>query len=70
MGNEKYLKLTQAEIDIIVDVIHRVYPNHDVNDISMAFVNKGITLSEAQEFENGEIVFPICVRFKKENSKH
>lgn len=69
MGEGKNLKLTQAQMDIIVDAIHRAYPNYDVNDVSMSLVNNGLTIDEAKELENGELVFSLCLRFKKVNDQ-
>ena len=66
---EKVLKLTEEQVDFIVNAIHRVYPNYDVNDVSMALANNGIKFSDAKELENGELVFSLCLRFQKENNK-
>ena len=66
MGDEKTLTLTKAQVDVIADAIHKNYPNYDVNDILCSLAHTGLTINDAKELDNGELVFSLGLRLIKD----
>ena len=56
---------TEEQLNRLADVIHEFFPDFDINDAILHLKNNGLT-TDLKNYENGDIVFTIALRFYKE----
>ena len=64
-ANQKVLKLTEGQVQRIVDVLNETGLDLNVQDVTLGLREKGLTFNDAKELENGELVFTLALRMKK-----
>lgn len=63
--NQKVLKLTEGQVQRIVDVLNETGLDLNVQDVTLGLRENGLTFNDAKELENGELVFTLALRMKK-----
>lgn len=63
---EVVLKLTKEQVDLIVEIIHKYDPYINVEDATLKLNENGLTIDDTKTLENGDLVFAIALRLKKE----
>ena len=63
--NNNSYRFTPEQIDRVVKEIHKVYPDLDISDATLYLQENGLS-TDIKKYDNGDIVFPIALRFYKE----